>query len=473
LSPGQLSAQPSSWSSIIKDPVMNKLLVYQIFSGISSGIYSILVMFFIEYLPGGVGEHAAYALYYLIFNITLSIVLLPGGGLSDRIGRRKVLRIGVFLLALSGFVAPLATQVWHLLIASAMSAAGLAFVSPAQSSLVADISLGYRRQKSYGIMMFANVTAITVGTLALFIYAALFESVLNQEIYYRLILGISAALGLVAAIPIFLMKESPILAPNHSNNTPEDSLNGDNNSIPRKRGSQTKYKNEERQPNGVPTSLRRNNVVLKIIVINALIGLGAGFIIPMFSYYFKDVFGLSQALVYAINIFGEIGIAIGSLFSPWLARRAKRLGGRVGTIVAFQAASIVCAGYLALVPWQMNLSLAVIAYIARQDFMNIIGPLTSSLLMDHSPKNRRGVVNSLTSIGFDVPNAISPYFTSMILGIVSPPYGYAYAISALVVLYTIATVIYSTIRKADKLLLLGQAQIRELKTSESAAEDGW
>jgi len=460
MSPAQLSEQPSSWSSILKDPIMNKLLLYQIFSGLSGGIYSILIMFFIKALFGP-GYQLQYALFYLVSNLAMSLLLLPGGALADKIGRRSVLRIGVSLLALGGFIATISTELWQLLIASGMSAAGSAFIGPAQSSLVADITLGYRRQKSYGIITFANVTSITIGTLALFVYAASFQHVLDQGTYYRLMLGVSAVLSLASAIPMFLIRKSPTPEPNHHNSDTRNNTSIDNTSVEKKHSIEIVGKEEGRQANGVPLSLRRNNVALKIIVINALIGLGAGFIIPMFSYYWSDVFDLSEAAVYAINILGDVGIAVGSLFSPWLAKRAKKLGGRVGTIVAFQASSIACAAYLAVAPWQMNIYFAILAYIARQDFMNIIGPLTSSLLMDHSPENRRGVINSLTSIAFNVPNGISPYFTSIILVLVPSPYGYAYSISALVVLYTIATMIYSTTRKADKLLLLGQPQLGE------------
>lgn len=465
MSSAHMATQPSSWSSILKQPVMKKLVLYQIFGGLSTGIYGSLVMFFIEYLSGGTGGYLSYASYYLVSNVTISLLLLPGGGLSDRIGRRKVLRIGVFLLALSGFVAALATQVWHLLVASAVSAAGSAFISPAQASLVADISGGYARQKSYGIINFAYIGSMTFGSLVLTVYAASLESVPNQEIYYRLMLSILAVLGLASMIPIFLMREPSILAANHHSVDSGECPDSSSESLASNDRSQVTRRNEGRQTNRTQTPIRRNNVVLKIIAINALIGLGAGFIIPMMNYYFRDVFGLSQASVYAINTLGEIGIAVGCLFSPWLAKRAKTLGGRVGTIVTLQAASIVCAVYLAVSPWQLNLQFAVVAYIARQDLMNMLSPLTSSLLMDHSPANRRGVVNSLSSIAFNVPNAVSPFSTTIILGLVPSPYGYAYAISALVVLYTVATIIYSTTRKADRMLLLRQSQTKKSRIS--------
>jgi MFS family permease len=206
----------------------------------------------------------------------------------------------------------------------------------------------------------------------------------------------------------------------------------------------------------VPSSLRRNRVVQKVLAINLLIGFGAGFIIPLFTYYWGYIFKLSDEAIIGITVLGYIGMAAGSLVTPWVARHATKYGGRVGTIVAFQSASIVFAGYLAIVPFQMNLSLAVIAYIARTDFMNIISPLTSALLMDHSPANRRGLVNSLVNIAFSVPNGISPSFTSMILIAVPAPYGYTYSISFMVSLYLVGSVIYATTRKADRLVRLSQ-----------------
>jgi MFS family permease len=401
-------------------------------------------------------------LYYLVGNFTGAALLIPAGLLTDRIGRKRALIIGASLVAFGGFIAPLSTQWWQLLIGSAILSAGSAMITPAQASLVADITRGYRREKSYGVVAFTSVGSTTVGTLVFMLYSAAFAGILPSEIYYRFMLSFAAALGLIAVIPLFLIgrpvlvsKIRPVGPTVDVGRYPTDMRETLEKQIELPAESESKIE----RTYGVPTYLTSNRVLQKVLMINLLIGLGAGFIIPLFTYYWRDIFNLSEGSIAGITVLGDIGMALGSLVTPWVARHATKYGGRVGTIVAFQSMSILFAGYLAIVPFQMNLSLAVISYIARMDLMNMIGPLTSALLMDHSPAYRRGLVNSLVNIAFSVPNGISPSFTSMILNAVPPPYGYTYSISLMVFLYSIGAIIYVTIRKADKLVRLSQHDI--------------
>ncbi|WXG43989.1 MAG: MFS transporter [Promethearchaeati archaeon SRVP18_Atabeyarchaeia-1] len=436
---------------------MSKLLVFLVFSGLSGGTYSILVMFFMAYLDGGVESiyRGHYSLYYLVGSLALSSLLVPSGFLADKVGRKRALIIGGSLSAVGGFIAPLSTEWWHLLLGSGLLSAGSALISPAQASLVADITRGYKREKSYGLVAFASVGSTTVGTLFFMVYSAFFATILQSDFYYRFMLAFSAVLGLLAVIPLFFIgtphrvdKDRPASPSIDIGRFPIDKA-GDSEQYGM---TPTRKAEEPERLYEPPKSLWNSRVVQKIIAINVLIGFGAGFIIPLFTYYWRDIFRLSDESIAGITVLGDVGMALGSMVTPWVARHATKHGGRVGTIVAFQTASIAFAGYLAIVPFQMNLYLAVIAYIARTDLMNMIGPLTSALLMDHSPANRRGVVNSLVSIAFSVPNGISPSLTSLILNAVPTPYGYTYSISAMVFLYSISSVIYATTRKADRLV---------------------
>jgi MFS family permease len=437
--------QSSSWSSIIKDPALSKIILFQIFNGLSSGIYGILVMFYIKYLDAGLGDIylAHYAIYYLVGNLTISILLIPGGLFADKFGRKRALVTGAALLAISGFIAPLSTAWWHLLFVSAVSSAGSALVSPAQASLVADVSKGYRREKSYSVVAFVGIGFTTAGLLTFMVYAGLYGAVSSTALYYQLMLVAAAILGLVAVVPVGLIRKPPKDLENQSDEVARPC----HETI------------EQERLCGIPQSIMKNRVVTKILVINLIVGLGAGFVIPLFTYYWNEVFSLSQGTVTAITVLGDIGMATGGMFTPWIARHAKVLGGRVGTIVVFQSVSIICAGYLGVAPWQMNIYLAVSAYVARQDLMNAIGPLTSALLMDHSPMEKRGLVNALVSICFSVPNGVSPLVTSVIHGLVPHPYGYVYPISILVFLYTISVIIYATTRKADASMLSAQKRL--------------
>jgi MFS family permease len=437
--------QSSSWSSIIRDPALSKIILFQIFSGLSSGIYGILVMFYIQYLDAGLGDIylAHYAVYYLVGSLTISILLIPGGLFADRFGRKRALVAGATLLAIGGFIAPLSTAWWQLLFVSVVSSAGSALVSPALASLVADVSKGYRREKSYSVVAFVGIGFTTAGLVIFMVYAGLYVAASSTAIYYQLMLAAAAILGLVAVVPVGLIRNPPKNIENQSDNA-------------KRPCHETK---EQERLCGIPQSIRKNSVVVKILVINLIVGLGAGFVIPLFTYYWNEVFSLSQDTVTAITILGDIGMATGGMFTPWIAKHAKVLGGRVGTIVVFQSVSIVCAGYLGVAPWQMNLYLAVSAYVVRQDLMNAISPLTSALLMDHSPMEKRGLINALVSICFSVPNGISPLVTSVIHGLVPRPYGYVYPISILVFLYSISVIIYATTRRADGLMLAAQKRL--------------
>jgi MFS family permease len=215
---------------------------------------------------------------------------------------------------------------------------------------------------------------------------------------------------------------------------------------------------EQEGPPGVPEELRRNSIVIKLLMSSFLIGLGAGFIIPLFTYYWEAVFSLSQTSVTILTMIAYIGLALASLFTPWIAAHAKTLGGRVGTIVAFEGASIVCAAYLAIAPFQMALYPAIVAYASRTVLMNAVSPLTSALLMDHSPIRKRGLYNSYSSIANAVPNSVSPIFTYFIYASAKPPYGFTFPIFILVFLYIMSTIIYATIRKADNSFLSKQGR---------------
>jgi MFS family permease len=447
-----------SYRSILSEPTIKKLVLSQVFFGLSSGISGTLTAFFLIYLDGGNTSLALshYSIYYLVSNLTFAATLGPSAILLDKIGRKKILLTGAILTAVSVFMLPLSRVWWHLLFAGAVSSIGGSFLSPAVYSIIADISVGYRREKSYSAIMATSIVPGTVGATILMIYAKLFQGVLPDTVYYGYALFAAAFLAAIGVIPIFFIKES---YPRSVSPTPPQSedkkvsapLRHDSHITPQ-------GDNGEDATYTVPKSLRRNRVIMKILLINVLIGAGAGFIIPIFQFYWYTVFNLPQEFVFFISTLGDLGMAGGSLLAPSLARRVARTGGRVTTIVVCQAASIACAGVLSVVPWFSNLWLAIFSYVARQDLMNMINPLTQAMLMDHTPENRRGAMNSVTTLLFGGPNSISDLVSANIITTSPFPFGWAYSFFALIALYTAATGLYFTTRKQDKAVLRAQGR---------------
>lgn len=435
---------------------MSKLIVNMALSGLSYGIYSNMIYFLLLYLDP-VNYAGDFALYYGVFQITISLALPFAGVLTDKVGRKPMLILGATTTALGTFILPLARTWWDLLYASAAQAVGFAFIGPAQNCVVADISKGYRREKAYSITMSFSMAFGVIGTVALIVYTALYQSLLPVDVSYQLPLLVAALLSLMAAIPMFLIRIPKRPQEDKSCNSKSGiavstvaPLTGE----------------KQKQSYELPKSIWKNGVIMKVIAFQAIIGFGAGFLVPLFNYYWYNVFvGLQQYVIYTISLLGELGTAVGGLASPWLAKRATRLGGRIGTTVTCQFLSIACAVYLATVPYYSVLLPAVIAFVVRMALMNMVNPLMQAMTMDHTPEEKRGRVNSLTSFAFNVPNGISPRLsTELIRSVPSPPgsaYGYTYSAAVLVTTYIFATTLLYTTKKKDKLLVKQTRQVNE------------
>jgi MFS family permease len=445
----------ASYRSILSDPTTKKLVVSQVFFGLSSGISGFLTTFFLIFLDGGNTTVALghFTIYYLVSNAAFAVTLGPSAILLDRIGRKKILVTGAVLSAASTFMLPLSRVWWHMLFAGAVSSVGGSLVSPAVNSIIADISAGYRREKSYGAITATSIVPGTAGAMILIVYSSLFHGVLPEMLYYEYGLLAAAFLAALGTIPAFFVRES-YKSSAHSEVSSKDGNRGSHMANHHSRAQPVADK-EEGDSYVVPDSLRRNGVLLRILAINILIGTGAGFIVPIFQFYWYSVFGLPQTFVYLISTLGDLGMAGGSLLAPSLARRVARTGGRVTTIVVCQATSIVCAGVVAIAPTLGNLWVAIVSYVLRQDLMNMISPLTQAMLMDHTPVNRRGALNSLTTLLFGGPNAVSDVISG---NIIIPSFGWGYSFSILIILYTIGTGLYFTTRKQDKAALCAQGR---------------
>ncbi len=181
-------------------------------------------------------------------------------------------------------------------------------------------------------------------------------------------------------------------------------------------------------------------VVSWVALTQALIGLGAGFMIPWFSYYFKLKFSVNLAEIGVVFAISQIGMAIAFLIVPKLSEKI----GNVGTIVYSQATSILA---LLLISVSPDFTIASILYLIRVILMNMTGPAFSSFFMGLLKREERASGNSfvwaLWNIGNALPRPIAGYimdniFLDMTLYICAS-------------LYSVSTVIfYGVFRKVEE-----------------------
>jgi len=160
-----------------------------------------------------------------------------------------------------------------------------------------------------------------------------------------------------------------------------------------------------RMARGRPRNL---GLLLKFSGINGLIGLGAGFIIPLIPTWLFLKFGMTDAFSGPLLAVSSFVMGLSAFASPILAKRW-------GPIVAFvttQAVSTVFMVSLAFVP---DPFLAGALYTVRAALMNMGVPILDSYLMSIITAEERGFASALNSIIWRFPNSVSTVVGGVLL----------------------------------------------------------
>jgi MFS family permease len=164
-------------------------------------------------------------------------------------------------------------------------------------------------------------------------------------------------------------------------------------------------------------------ILLKFSGINSIIGLGAGFIIPLIPTWLFLKFQLPDTVSGPVLAVSSLTIAMAAILSP---RISKELG-LLGAIVATQGVSTVFMLSLALVP---TATFAIVIYIVRAALMNMASPLIDSYLMGIVTQEERGLASAINTVVWRLPNSISTIIGGILLasGIFDLPFYIATAL---------------------------------------------
>lgn len=148
--------------------------------------------------------------------------------------------------------------------------------------------------------------------------------------------------------------------------------------------------------------------MMKFSGANGIIGLGAGFIIPLIPTWFLLKFGIEDVYTGPLLAFSSLTMALAALLSPWMSKRY----GIVKAIVINQGFSTLFMFSLAFVGSPL---LAAGLYVIRAAMMNMASPLSDSLLMSIVDKESRGFASSLNSVIWRLPNSVTTIFGGILL----------------------------------------------------------
>lgn len=336
-------------------------------------------------------------------SLTALLLGIPIGRLSDRIGRKQALIIGILFSGLTFLGQVTFKQPAIIIMMAALTGIFNMFVIVSISPLMMKLSDEQNRTLLFSLNYGLQTLAGAVGSLFAGQLPALFESFLgvgkSNAIAYQAILILMVILGTTALIPLWKMSEPKTLP--------------------------TQLEPGSRKT-GLLSGLTRMTV--KLATPNFLIGVGAAILIPYMNVFFKDRFAISDSLLGLLFSLSSLFIGVGSLIGP---RLSTRLGGKIRTVAFTQLGSVVFMLMIGFVP---SLWVAGFSYLMRAALMNMSAPLYSAFCMEKTPAHQQGVASSVLNVAWLVGWSVGPYIS----GVVQQRYGFSPLFIATPILYLIA-----------------------------------
>jgi MFS family permease len=335
--------------------------------------------------------------------IGMAVLALPAGWAADRFGRRAVLRSGVFTLALALGLRALSLVPAALFSATFLLGAGQAMITIAASPFMSENSEEYERTHLFSMHFVVVLLGSICGNLLggelpglLERHAPTLASSPLLGFRYTLIAG--ALVSMFALLPLASVHESHTRAAEQ----------------------------------GPPVRARDHaGLLAKLALSFALLGLGAGLIMPFFNLYFSRRYGASASQIGVYFSVAQVITLLATLAGPLVARRL----GKLRAITLLQSASLP---FLVTLGFETNLQVSVLAFWGRSAFMQMSSPLVNSYAMDSLAPTLRarahGLNNMVWYIGWSASSALA--------GLVIARLGWAYPYYLTAVCYGLATIAF-------------------------------
>ncbi|MEZ4648469.1 MAG: MFS transporter [Candidatus Eisenbacteria bacterium] len=171
-------------------------------------------------------------------------------------------------------------------------------------------------------------------------------------------------------------------------------------------------------------------LIVRLIVPSALVGLGAGLIIPFLNLYFRDRFGQNPFEIGGFFAVSQFFTVLGFLSGPAVAKRF----GIVATVCLTQLLSIP---FFLTLAFTQSLHLAVLSFWMRGSLMNMNHPLMTNFAMEIVGPDQQSVTNSLRMLAWNLSWMVS----TQVGGYVIERHGFSPPMLMTIGLYFVATIL--------------------------------
>ena len=321
----------------------------------------------------------------LLSGLTAGLAAFPAGIVCDKIGRKRTLLTGVAVGSVFNAILVFTSNPFLLLIVNLFQGfGGLASILfwVAQVPFMMENSRPEERAHLFSINLATWFLSNMVGSYAGGILPGVFSNLFSVEnenvVAYRAALTVSVVFLFLALLPYHAIREKPY----------------------QKINTKTRRLSLE--------AIQNRAVIGKLVLTSALIGLGAGLILPFFNVFFKNKFQASPEQIGIIFALGNVTTAVGIAFAPVLSDRL----GKVRTVVFTQFSSIPFMLGIAFSP---ELGFATVSYLARGALMVTGAPIFQNFAMEVVQPEERATTSGFTTMADRIPRAVGSSFAGQMM----------------------------------------------------------
>jgi predicted MFS family arabinose efflux permease len=355
-------------------PSSVKWLIYLTFpSSVAIGYIIIFISAYyaeIEELKPHIG------LLLMVMGVSAILFAIPFGILADRIGRKPLLIIGFAATPFITLVFGLTQDLALLTVASvATGIVESAFLS-SWNALIADQTDDKNRVAAFSLSFIVGTASFGIGMALPFLFPSVedltgFDSATVHESTVLLLAPVSA---LSPILLWFLLRD---------------------------------YKEVLHER---PKLLRSKNMkpLMKFSLINSIVGLGAGFIIPLIGLWLYEEFRVEDEFSGPLLALSSVTMGLAAFASP-------RLSGKYGFINAIVMVQGVSTMFMLSIVFMPTAILASSFYLVRAALMNMASPMMDTVMMGLVAKEERGFASAVNSIIWRLPNSASTFFGGLLI----------------------------------------------------------
>jgi len=389
-------------------PIRN-LLRAQSLIGLGNGIIAVLLNFYFKNIgldEGIIGRLWAFQAF------AAAASSIPMGWLADKTSRKKTYILGIVACAIGFGIVAFSRSLAIIVVACLISGIGLGAMMVSVQPFLLENSR--RRQRPYlfslnfSIILFMNIAAgILAGWLpGLFSTPGIIDPKSDPKAL-QTVLGIAAGFILLAIFPASRIKENR----SFSADSPKQSV--------------------ESQEYDLNAYRDAKQLIIKFMIPTALIGAGAGLIIPYFNLYFQDWVGAGIEQIGMVFAVGQLGTAVGGIVSPWTSSK-------LGLVKGVVLSEILSLPFMMLMAWSHDYWLCTICFVFRGALMNMNSPMRQEMLMATIPSNYRARASAADSMSWNLAWSASMLFSGNLI----KNWGYDSCLRITCVLYMLSSVCY-------------------------------